>query len=470
MKGSIRRTVGLILLLGLTACASEIEPTPGVIPPPTVTSPPSPTQTSTPAPELIPGPTETPIPTEGPAIDLQGVTLRFWHTSTQDREYALLSLINEFNASNEYGIIVTAFGHGSELYTDVSEAIPTGDLPNVTVAYNNQLKSWDNYGGVIVDLDDYLFDPEWGFSDAELSDFYPAFWNQDVVAGVRLGLPFYRSAMVLFYNQSWAQELGFDAPPSTPAEFEEQACAAAEANNNGTGGWIVSSDIGTISSWIFAFSGELVKPDGSGYLLDTPETESAFSFLRGLLDAGCAWFPGVQYPNEEFVTRLGLFATSSVAGIPFQQRAFEDEGSRDRWTVIPFPGVDGEPVIDVYGPSYAIFESTPQQQLASWIFIKWISEPQNQARWVEASNYFPSRASTLDYLVEHLAANPQYTAAEALIPYSRYEPSYGSWGVARWAVSDYGEQLFSPEFRGDQIPAMLAELDVTLAEIHLNYR
>ena len=34
------------------------------------------------------------------------------------------------------------------------------------------------------------------------------------------------------WNKTWAEELGFDGPPATAAEFKEQACAAAEANAN----------------------------------------------------------------------------------------------------------------------------------------------------------------------------------------------------------------------------------------------
>ncbi len=53
----------------------------------------------------------------------------------------------------------------------------------------------------------------------------------------------HQSAQVMFYNNTWASELGFDAAPQTADEFKEQACAAAAANdaddtpdNDGTGG------------------------------------------------------------------------------------------------------------------------------------------------------------------------------------------------------------------------------------------
>ena len=84
--------------------------------------------------------------------------------------------------------------------------------PNLVAGYNNQLQSWDNLGGVIVDLNGYIDDPEWGLDPATQADFYPVIWNQDSNANKRLGLPVYRSTVVIFYNQSWAQELGFETP------------------------------------------------------------------------------------------------------------------------------------------------------------------------------------------------------------------------------------------------------------------
>ncbi|PIZ25991.1 MAG: ABC transporter substrate-binding protein, partial [Chloroflexi bacterium CG_4_10_14_0_8_um_filter_57_5] len=46
--------------------------------------------------------------------------------------------------------------------------------------------------------------------------------TQDPVNGQRLGAPAQRSARFLFYNQTWARELGFSAPPATADEFRQQ--------------------------------------------------------------------------------------------------------------------------------------------------------------------------------------------------------------------------------------------------------
>ena len=60
------------------------------------------------------------------------------------------------------------------------------------------------------------------------------------------GGPAQRSARVIFYNQTWARELGFNAPPSTADDFREQACKAnasfrsnEDPKDDALGGWLV---------------------------------------------------------------------------------------------------------------------------------------------------------------------------------------------------------------------------------------
>jgi ABC-type glycerol-3-phosphate transport system substrate-binding protein len=385
-----------------------------------------------------------------------------------DKEFVILSLVNQFNTENEYGIVVNAFSQGGDLYSNVRNVLGSDAAPNLVAGYNNQLQSWDNHGGKLVDLDEYVNDPGWGLDPEAQADFHPIFWEQDTNDNKRLGLPVYRSAVVIFYNQSWAKELGFEKPPQTPDEIREQACAAAAANNDGTGGLIATTDSATNMSWLFAFGGNLQHPSGRSYQATITENQAAFTFLYDLLDQGCAWTPEAYYPNQEFATRKGLFYPSSIAGIPYQVNAFEDADNIDQWIVIPFPGGTGEPVINAYGHAYAIFEATPEMQLASWLFLQWILQPKNQAEFIEASGYLPVSTSALQDLKNYAAENPHWTQALELIPYAKAEPSLGSWGIARWVFADAVEELFSPDFNRDQIPTLLEKLEETLNNTHVN--
>ena len=54
--------------------------------------------------------------------------------------------------------------------------------------------------------------------------------------------------------------------------------------------------------------------------------------------------------------------------------------------------------MNVYGASVSMGRSTPERELATWIFIKYYTSPESQAKWARASNYFPVRQSVADGL------------------------------------------------------------------------
>jgi multiple sugar transport system substrate-binding protein/sn-glycerol 3-phosphate transport system substrate-binding protein len=100
--------------------------------------------------------------------------------------------------------------------------------------------------------------------------------------------------------------------------------------------------------------------------------------------------------------------------------------------------------------------------LASWYFIKWFTSPEIMARWIEASAYHPTRESTVELLDEYSAANPLWGEGLSLLQYGAAEPGWSSWGSVRRSVGD----TFAAIIQGtpDQIPSLLADLDVTAAE------
>ncbi len=466
-----KKVIGVLLLtlLALTpvlgACA------------PAATEAPAPEPTVAPPPTEVPEPTEPPVPA-GPlgvtAEDLEGVEVEFWHVWSRSVGEAIEAMAADFSATNEYGITVVPINQTgySEQFTAMNAAINTGDLPDVVVGYNNQYLTWDAAGDVIEDLMPYVENPSFGFTAEELADFYPAIWASDSVGDEQLGIPAQRSGQYYFYNYTWAQELGFDSAPTTPAEFKAQACASAEANNtdddpanDGTGGVFFKPETSTIIGWVWAFGGEIEIP-GVGYSVDTPEMLASTDFWLDLLTEGCSWTPESEYPNPEFAARLGLFFNSSIAGLPYQTNDFADAGNDDVWGPIPLPTLSGTPVVDIYGPSFAMVSSTPEEQLASWLFMKWFTEPENQAKWIEASAYYPTRASALDLLGDYAESNPKWADSLAYLEYGKVEPRFESFQSVRYALQDAFAQIAQEGFTADQIPALLAELQAEVDELH----
>jgi multiple sugar transport system substrate-binding protein len=470
MLKKIYTSVIVVFILGLTSCSSGLT----LVPTPTQGQTTGLTQvsrlTNTPTVEATPEPVGTHIPLGIEPGDLQGTNIHFWYPWDQEMALAIEALVDQFNLENKYGILVLATGHDNDLYQDVLTGISTGIMPEVAAVSISQIQSWDNYGNNVLDMDVYVEDSDWGWTGSELSDFLPLLWEQDMVDGKRLGLPIYASSMVVVYNQTWAQELGFGSPPTTPVDFKTQACAAASANNNGTGGVIASIDPDTLMSWIFAFGGNGLNRDETGYDFDTSEVRAAFEYLKDLFESGCAWIPEDRYPDHEFATRQGLFYTTSISGFQSLLASFASNESDDEWRAIPFPSPNGAAAVSLFGPAYTILRSTPEKQLAAWLLITWLSQPEHQARLIEASNAFPVRKSVIHLLGDYAAANPQWAAAQDLISFGFLEPRFGSWRIARWAISDAATELVSPGFTPESIPRLLEDLNATLAEIHFQNR
>ncbi len=490
----LKIALGLVLFLALGACQGSGETTPSGTPAPEGRRTPTPVVTKTRSAGQLPA--RTPISTSAvvtpvapvssidvQAADLQGVRVSFWHVWTGEAGEVLQGIVDEFNRTNRWGIEVelTAFEGYGRLAEAVSMIPPGDDWPDLLVGHIYQAQRWDTGRNTLVDLNVYVNDPEWGFTSEEQADFFPVFWEQDIGTGYqrsdeaekRLGIPWQRSALVIFYNVTWAEVLGYDEPPDTPFNFRVQACAAAKAGNQGGvsgGGWLITPEASTLAAWIYAFGGEIIAPDGRGYLFNTPEGERALAFLRGLVDDQCAWVADDLDPRNEFAARRALFLVESISGLSLQEVYFEEMGSDDEWRVIPFPSANGQPVIDAYGPSLLVARSTPEEQLATWLLVKWLASPQSQAKWVQSSGYYPTRQSALDYLGRYVNDNPRWAESLELIPYARVEPPHPSWSVVRWAMGDAMAQLFSSDFEADQVPSLLEMLDQVAMEIHSQIR
>jgi ABC-type glycerol-3-phosphate transport system substrate-binding protein len=381
----------------------------------------------------------------------------------------MTALVDEFNATNEWGITVEAVAQGSqsELETAVNGAIATGELPNLTMGFPNGLALWHSLG-VIKGLNDYIENPDYGLTQAQLDAIHPAPYALGTLAdGTQVGISMHESAQVIFYNHTWAQELGFENPPATSAEFKEQACAAAAANNaddnpdnDGTGGYVYFPDASMVLPWVWAFGGNVVNEAGDGYSLNNQQVLDVALFLKDLVDSGCT-LTTPSFPNPEFAGRLALFATSSTAGIPFQVSAMEEAGNEDVWGAIPFPGPDGTLVVDSFGQMIGIVETNEDADLASWLFLRWLTSPETQAKWVAGTGYFPSQDTT------DVGTRPEDDAiwggALELLQYGRAEPNLPAHGAVRGQIRDaFFAILDAPDEAGVQ--AVLDDLNDTAAE------
>lgn len=455
----------LAALLMLSACQTSTAV-------PTATAQPTlPARTPSPLP-VTPTPQPTPTTPAHLSVDpsaLKGVTVEFWHPWQGGLIRQVDDLAEAFNRSNEWGMTVRArpFYNSGALYDALNEAGPNS-LPAAAALPVEMLAEWAEMSDSVVDLRDYLDHAEFGMAVDEIG-FAQGFWKQGQRGGRQTGIPALRQARVLFYNQGWAKELGFSSPPETPEEFKQQACAAAVVNNSlsrdkqGTGGWLTSSDPLTTLSWFAAFdAGPLPEGADRSYNFDTPEGEAALAFLRGLYDSGCSWIGRNPSPYEYFSSRMALFYSGTLADLEPQRHILEQSGSADAWTFLPFPGVDGQPVVYSAGYSFTLLQSTPEQQLGAWMWIRWLSQPEQQARLAEAYPGIPVSRGAASALASEVAGFPKaplLALADSAVP----APGLPTWRTARRVLEDAaGQFYFLP---ASQMDSVLPQIDQTIEEL-----
>lgn len=408
------------------------------------------------------------------AGDLRGLQIRFLHPWAGATAEQIDLLVDTFNRSNQWGFRVQAESTGGTgmLYQEVNPLDAAG-LPDLVAAPGEYLLTWFRSNAeMVADLNGYIRHSEWGLSSDQVGDFIPAFWQQDLTGEVRLGIPLLRDASLLLYNQTWAKELGFNRPPVTPEEFQQQACAAALANrsdrtmvNDGTGGWIVETRGVTLWSWLRGFGADPYPASGGVFQFASPQSEAALTFLRTLVDENCAWKSRLAEPYEYFANRQALFYSGVLEDTLVQAHTMQRMNKDDVWTVIPYPSLDGEPVLVASGPSLAIFRTSPQRQLAAWLFLRWLITPEHLADLTEAAGGLPVTQSALAELRVFGAQQPQWRAGLVYLAQVQTPPADADWRNARSLLEDAGYQALLPSVTLEQIPSVLQMLDDMIIEL-----
>jgi multiple sugar transport system substrate-binding protein len=392
---------------------------------------------------------------------LKGVEVRVWYPWYGVESSLFGTLVSEFNEKNEWGIKVIAESqvNFTNLYENTTAVVSTADQPDMVIALPEHALEWDT-NGVVVDLTPYAQDPLYGIDSSDIPN---VFWNQDHFGGKRLGIPAQRTARFLLWNETWAGEIGFDSPPDAPDDFKQQACRAQQAmlkdsvpQNDFMGGWYIDTEPMTAYAWLLAFEGGVL--DGSSYRFLTPHNIEAFRFLRELSESLCAWQVAGTDPFKAFAAREALFITASLDDLPDVARAFASAKSTDTWKVISFPGANEDALV-VYGSSYIILKSTAQEQLAAWLFIKWMLENEQDARMVEATHLFPIRTSTVSMLGDYEKTHPQWAQTIQLLPQGEIQPQLASWRQVKIVIGDGFTHMYRVNVPSGQVPAILAQME-----------
>ena len=363
--------------------------------------------------------------TDYEGIDPSGQTVVYWHQYTEDSSQGdtMSRLIEDFNSNNEYGITVEALHQGSygPIQDLMNTAILAGELPNLVAGYANAVAGWANEG-VVVDINLLLNSPAWGISAEEQSNLNFNLLNVNQLDfapfyGMRVAWANQNSLNVFFTNLDIVEDLGFErSVPETLAEFEEISCAAGASDMYQ--GYPLDTGTSHFESFVAAHGGAIFDAEAGAYTFDSDAVLAAMELFTRMLENDCAYLYAERYQNTgDFSIGVTPFAAGSSAGIPFITLDAATAEMTDEWAVTAYPGAEGVGrTIQLYVPSQAILTASPETEVATWLFVKYLAGSEAQLAWSGATGYFSIRND-----IEVTEAD----FTEPRMPYARFVEVHG---------------------------------------------
>jgi multiple sugar transport system substrate-binding protein len=180
------------------------------------------------------------------------------------------------------------------------------------------------------------------------------------------------------------------------------------------GGYPITTNANEFENFVAARGGSLFV-DGAWDFTSEPVIET-LQMYADLYSQGCAYIPEGAYQNTaDFSDLLNPMAQTSTAGIPFILSDMEDNGVVPNWTLATVPWTDDNRIVQVYVPSIIVIPATPEEEVASWLFLKFLTSADSQVTWTTATSYFPISLEAAANLGDFEMENPYFATANALV-------------------------------------------------------
>ena len=332
------------------------------------------------------------------------VTLTIWHVYGSQTKSPFNTAIDEFNntVGKENGITVNVVSVTSSLAIDKALAASVNGepgaevLPDLFTAYprvaqivgTDRLLAWDQY-----------------FSEEELSAFKEEFLQEGCFDSRLLMLPIAKSTEALYLNKTLFADFSAQTGVSTEQlRSYEGLFAAANTYYDWSGGkdFVQLNDfyhyamLGTK-----AYGGEFIH-DGK-LQLDDPAFENVWKQLaRSAIYGGICLEDGyaaTRWKTVEIISNIG-----STADILYQpdQVIYPDNTTQAVEIIsMPYPlfAEDAASAVHRGGGLFAIKSSSERKNYAAAVFAKWVTEQQNNLRFVTKAGYLPVTDAAFDRLM-----------------------------------------------------------------------
>ena len=263
----------------------------------------------------------------------------------------------------------------------VKTEITVGDQPNIAYCYPDHVALY-NMAGAVQTLDVLIDDPTYGFTAEQKADFIPAYYNEGLAFGdgKMYTLPISKSTEVLYYNKTFFEANGLTVP--TTWEEMEAVCKKIKELEPSC----IPLGYDSESNWFITmceqYGSDYTSVDGDKFLFDNDTN-------RGFVKMFRTWFQNKWVTTEKLSSGYtsALFTgesdsgtrcymcIGSTGGATYQQPNQTNGKFEFEVGIATIPQVNPEqPKVISQGPSICIFKNAdPQEVLASWLFVKFLT-------------------------------------------------------------------------------------------------
>ena len=368
---------------------------------------------------------------EIPTLDTEAqIEVEFWHAMGQANQAIIQAIIDEFNVYYpNITVTQTSMGDYTTLRDTITSGIPANEVPTIAQTYPDHVALYLS-GDAVAELDSYLASEtnvlladgtyeKVGLSQAEQNQYIDGFWAEGTVydsRGTMYSVPFNKSTEVLFYNKTIFEKYGYEVPQTwddvlaicedyvTRPEYTNLAAQGKQASV-----FSIDSSANLFITLTQQWEGEYTKFDANGkgqYAFNNAQSKAAMAFFKENFDKGyfaSAQFFGAEYSSDAFKAQQCIMTIGSSAGASYNSPT---DGSFEAG-VAAYPQKDLENAqVIQQGTNVSLFKcANPQEELAGWLFMKFLTNFESALKWCTETAYFPIRKDVLNstQYAEHIS-------------------------------------------------------------------
>lgn len=341
----------------------------------------------------------------GVSKNKEPIQLTLWHVYGEQVASPINELIDEFNSTvgqkEGIQITVTSVSNSNKIHNGILAAANNEpgapDLPDIFNCYPKTVSAMQD-SDMLVDYRDY-------FSDEELKGYIEEFLDEGTFDERLLIFPVAKSTELLFINKTlfdrFAKETG--AKLDDLATWEGLYKAASLYAEWSGGKAFLAND------YPFHYFQVGVQALGEDFFRDEQFSfcqsyQTAWDVLAPAAIKGGVWL-GEGYATEALRTGDAIATLASSASVLYYENivTYEDNTSEEIEIIsLPYPNFEnGKKMVMQRGSGFCTVKSTPEREKAACTFIKWLTAPEQNTKFVTSLGYVPVCYEAYDkYLIK----------------------------------------------------------------------